>query len=258
MHRQQFQRHRLPQPVGTPRETPPPTRWMHPDFLHRILIAVLAAFALSGCEQLRVESIPAGEVVACDQAFGGWWRVEAESPGIDHADTLHLHVSDDCAQWITVETDADGQRTQDDVATQMRFEFRRIGEDGYLALSDVPNNPDDKHEVGDGYVLLRYVVRADRIDLFEGDPRREAHRVGEGLVAGKVESGAHAQCGTDGNCNVNTTITGDGHAIAEWLRRFDPIDRAFVELRRIDESLATELDPLLNLPPATGKPKPHE
>ena len=93
-------------------------------------------------------------------------------------------------RWVTVETDADGQRKQEDLSSQMRFDFRRIGDIGYLAVSDVPNNPDGKREVGEGFALLRYVVRTDRIDLFDGDPRREAHRIAEGLVRGKVESGS--------------------------------------------------------------------
>ena len=223
-----------------------------------VLLAALAAFALSGCEQLTVESIPSGEVVACDQAFTGWWRVQAESLDGDDDDALHLHVSDDCTRWVTVETDADGQRKQEDLSSQMRFDFRRIGDAGYLAVSDVPNNPDGKREVGEGYALLRYVVRVDRINLFEGDPRREAHRIAEGLVRGKVESGSQAQCGTDGNCNVNTTITGDGDAIADWLKRFDPIDRAFFELRRLDDKTTNDLDALLKSAPSDGKPKPHE
>lgn len=231
---------------------------MKPSLMKSVLIAALAVFALSGCEQLRVESIPTGEIMACDKDFTGWWRVEAESVDGDDDDALHLHISDDCAHWLTVETDADGQRKQDDLSTQMRFEFRQVGDARYLAVSDVPNNPSDKHEVGEGYALLRYVVRGDRIDLFEGDPRREAHRIAEGLVRGKVESGSHAQCGTDGTCNVNTTITGDGDAIADWLKRFDPIDRALFELRRIDDRTAAELDALLKSPPVDGKPKPHE
>ena len=226
--------------------------------MKRILIAALAAFALSGCEQLRVESIPAGEVVACDQDFVGWWRVEGESADGDDDDTLHLRISEDCAHWHTVETDADGQREQEDLSTQMRFDFRQVGDARYLAVSDVPNHPNDKHDVGEGFALLRYVVRGERIDLFEGDPRREAHRIAEGLVRGKVESSSHAQCGTDGNCNVNTTIAGDGDAIADWLKRFDPIDRALFELRRVDDKTATELDDLLKSPSSDGKPKPHE
>lgn len=225
--------------------------------MKRILIAALATFALSGCEQLRVESIPTGEVLACDSDFAGWWRVESDAAdGGDEA--VHLHVSDDCAHWRTVETDAEGRRKQDDLSTQMRFDFRRIGDARYLAVSDLPDNENGKHDVGEGFALLRYVVRDDRIGLFEGDPRREAHRIAEGLVRGKVESSSHAQCGTDGNCNVNTTITGDGDAIADWLKRFDPIDRALFELRRVDDKTATELDDLLKSPSSDGKPKPHE
>jgi hypothetical protein len=258
VHAQKLEHECLPHSIDLSMRTDVATVWRLPAALKCVLVALGTVFALSGCEQLTVESIPAGEVIACDQAFAGWWRVEAESVDGDDDEALHLHVSDDCARWLTLETDADGQRKQEDLSTQMRFDFRRVGDAGYLAVSDVPDNPNGRHEVGEGYALLRYVVREGRIDLFEGDPRREAHRIAEGLVRGKVESGAHAQCGTDGNCNVNTTITGDGHAIAHWLKRFDPIDRAFFELRRVDDRAGTELDALLKSPPADGKPKPHE
>lgn len=231
---------------------------MKPSLMNSVLIAALAAFALSGCEQLRVESIPTGEIIACDKEFAGWWRVEDESVDNNDDDAPLLHVSADCAHWLTVETDADGERKQDDLSAQMRFDFRRIGDDGYLAVSDIPDNPDDKHDVGEGYALLRYIVRSDRIDLFEGDPRREAHRIAGGFVNGRVESKSHGGCGADGGCAVNATITGGGDAIAAWLKRFDPIDRAFMELRRVDGQTAGELDALLKSPPADGKPKPHE
>ena len=225
--------------------------------MKRIIFALFFAFTLSGCEQLRVESIPTGENIACDPQFVGWWRVESESAnGGD--DVLHLHVNDDCKYWVTVENDSNGERKREDLAEQMGFDFRRVGDDHYLAVSDLSKNSEGKHEVGEGYALLRYVVHDDRIDLFEGDPRREAHRIAEGLVRGKVESGSHAQCGTDGNCNVNTTITGDGDAIADWLKRFDPIDRALFELRRVDNKTRSELDAILKTAPADGKPKPHE
>ncbi|HWT16669.1 MAG TPA: hypothetical protein VN581_12865 [Patescibacteria group bacterium] len=230
---------------------------MKPALVKPVLIALCAVFALSGCEVLRVESLPTGEIIACDKDFVGWWRVESESVEADD-DTLHLHLDNDCTHWTFVENDADGQRKQEDLSTQMRFDFRRVGDARYLAASDVPDNPDDKHDVGEGFALLRYVVRADRIDLFEGDPRREAHRVAEGLIRGTVESGSHARCGENGNCSVNTTITGDGDAIADWLKRFDPIDRSFMELRRVDARTTTELDELLKSPPADGKPRPHE
>lgn len=231
---------------------------MKPALMKSVPIAALAAFALSGCEQLRVESIPTGEIIACDKDFAGWWRVESESVDNDDDDAPLLHVSADCTRWITLESDADGTRKQDELSAQMRFDFRRIGDAGYLAVSDIPDNPGDKHEVGEGYALLRYVVRHDRIDLFEGDPRREAHRIAGGFVNGRVESKSHAGCGADGGCAVNATITGDGDAIAAWLKRFDPIDRAFMELRRIDDKPAAEFDALLKSPSADGKPKPHE
>lgn len=225
--------------------------------LKPVLLAALAAFTLSGCEQLTVESIPTGEAVACDKDFVGWWRVETESAN-DNDGALHLHVSDDCAHWLTVETDTGGEGKREDLSAQMRFDFRHVGDNEYLAVSNAADNANDKHEIGDGFVLLRYVVHDDHIDLFEGDPRREAHRIAEGLVRGKVEADSHAQCGTDGKCNVNTIISGDGDAIADWLKRFDPIDRAFVELRRVDAETTTELDALLKMPGSAGKPKPHE
>jgi hypothetical protein len=227
--------------------------------MKRVLVAVIAALALCGCEQLRVESVPSGEVVACDPALTGWWRVEAEAAdGGDDDDTLHLHVSADCAQWITVETDRDGDGKREDMAEKMRFEFRALGEDRYLAVSDRDPGSDGKREVGEGYALLRYVVRGQRVDLFEGDPRREAHRIAEGLVNGRVRADSHANCGADGKCSVNTMISGDGDAISAWLRRFDPIDVAFMELRRVDERVEAELATHLKTPPVDGKPKPHE
>lgn len=225
--------------------------------MKRLILVALAALVLSGCEQLRVESIPTGEVIACDQDFVGWWRVESESANGDD-DVLHLHVNDDCRYWVTVENDSNGERKREELAEQMGFDFRRVGDDHFLAVSDRSKDPEGKHEVGEGFALLRYVVRDDHIDLFEGDPRREAHRIAEGLVRGKVESSSHAQCGTDGKCNVNTTITGDGDAIADWLKRFDPIDRAFMELRRVDDETSKDLDVLLKSAPTDGKPKPHE
>lgn len=226
--------------------------------MNRIVCALIASLALAGCEQLRVESIPSGDIVACDSDFAGWWQVESESVDGSDDETMHLHVSDDCAQWISVETDRDGDSKRDDLATKMRFDFRTIGEDHYLAVSDREAGGEPSKEVGEGYALLRYVVRADRIDLFEGDPRREAHRIADGLVNGRVRADSHAGCGTDGECAVNTMISGDGDAIAAWIKRFDPIDRAFMELRRVDEKTATTLDAHLKPAATDGKPKPHE
>lgn len=225
--------------------------------MKKVLFALCTVFALSGCEQLRVESIPAGDVVACDQAFVGWWQVASQDED-KGADTLHLKVSGDCAHWFTVETSAEGQRKMEDLAVKMRFDQRRVDGSSYLAISDRPNAADHSREVGEGYVLLRYVVRAQGIDLFEGDPRREAHRIAEGLVRGKVDSNSPAQCGERGNCNVNTQISGDGAAIAEWLKRFDPLDHAFLNLQRIDEASAREFDLYLRTSDHSGKPRPHE
>lgn len=226
--------------------------------MKRILFALLAAFALSGCEQLRVESIPSGEIVACATAFAGWWRVESESVDADDDEAMHLHVSDDCAQWISVETDRDGDSKREDLATKMRFDFRTIGDEHYLAVSDREPGDEPSKDVGEGYALLRYVVRADRIDLFEGDPRREAHRIADGLVNGLVRADSHAGCGADGECAVSTMISGDADAIAAWVKRFDPIDRAFMELRRVDDKTAGTLDAHLKPAATDGKPKPHE
>ena len=229
--------------------------------MKRIVLAALAALALSGCEQLRVESIPTGEIVACDPAFAGWWRLQSESVDNDDDgddDAVSLQVSADCAHWVTLESESDGTHKREDMAEQMHFEFRALGDARYLAVSDLPGDTNGKHDVGDGYALLRYVVHSDRIDLFEGDPRREAHRIADGFVNGRVETKSHAGCGTDGGCSVNTIVTGDGDAIAAWLKRFDPIDRAFMELRRVDEATASTLDDLLKSAPAGGKPKPHE
>ena len=61
---------------------------MNPSLMKSVLIAALAVFALSSCEQLRVESIPTGEIMACDEDFTGWWRVEAESVDGDDDDAL--------------------------------------------------------------------------------------------------------------------------------------------------------------------------
>jgi hypothetical protein len=220
---------------------------MHQDVLHRILIAVLAAVALSGCEQLRVESIPAGEVVACDQAFGGWWRVEAESPELDDADTLHLHVSDDCAQWITIETDADGQRTQEDLSTQMRFDFRRVGEAGYLARI---GRAGQSRTAGTRSAMATRCCATSfaqgRIDLFEGDPRREAHRIGGG-TGGAARSNRALTRSAARTAIATSTPRSPATAMPSRIgcERFDPIDRAFVELRRVDDRAGTELDALL-------------
>jgi len=225
--------------------------------MKRILFAVIAAFALAGCEQLHVESIPTGEVIACDPAFSGWWRMQSEAVD-DDDNAVHLRVDETCTHWISVESESDGSSKTEDLAVNLRFEFRKLDEARYLLVSDRDPGESGKHDIGEGYALLRYVTRANRIDLFEGDPRREAHRIAEGLVSGKVETGSHANCGADGKCSVNTMITGDGDAIAAWLKRFDPIDRAFMELRRVDAEQQAQLDALLNKPPADGKPKPHE
>ena len=226
--------------------------------MRHLLCALIAAFALAGCEQLHVESIPTGEVIACDPAFAGWWQVESEAADDDDDEPMHLHVDADCMHWVSVETDSAGEREREELSEKMRFEFRKVDDDTYLAVSDRDPGESGKREVGDGHVLLRYVVRTDRIDLFEGDPRREAHRIAEGLVSGKVETGSHANCGADGKCSVNTMISGDGDAIAAWLKRFDPIDRAFLELRRVHTQQQAQLNALLKTPPADGKPKPHE
>lgn len=226
--------------------------------MKRLLCALLASLVLAGCEQLRVASLPAGEVMACDAALAGWWEVRSEMPLEESDDTMHLHVSDDCSQWVTVETDRDGKRKREVASEKIRFEFRKLDDARYLGLSDIGEAGSQLDSVGEGYVLLRYVVRDDRVDLFDGDPRREAHRIAEGLVVGSVESQSHLGCGDHGRCAVNTTIKGDEHAIASWIRRFDPLDRAVFELRRVDDRTQKKLAADLKSPPTDGKPKPHE
>lgn len=231
--------------------------------MKQLSLLFLAALVLTGCERVSVESVPTGKDLVCDKNLTGWWQVESERPdaGYDADESMHLHVSDDCARWVSVEQDNSEQTSiVEDMAVAMHIQLREVGEARYLVVSDRDKSAAGKHDIGEGFEVFRYVAHTDRIDLFEADPRREAHRVADGLVNGRVESSEPIRRadGTQSVSSVNTMITGDGDAIAAWLTRFDPIDRAFMELRRVDEKTQTKLGSHLKIPAFGGKPKPHE
>ena len=223
------------------------------------VLVLLATLVLSGCEQLSVQSPPSGEVIACDAALVGWWEMFGERPDAgDPDESMYLHVDATCAAWTSIEVDTQRGKNVVGQLDDLAIETRAVGDKRYIVVSDRDKTAAGKHEIGDGYVLYRYIAHRDRVDLFEGDPRREAHRIAEGLVNGRVEAKSHADCGDDGKCSVNTMITGDGDAIAAWLKRFDPLDSAVMELRRIDRKTEKQLERHLKSPAPTGKPKPHE
>jgi len=229
--------------------------------MKRLCLLLLAALVLSACERVNVESVPTGTVIDCDPALTGWWQVTSEHPDADsnEDESMHLFVSADCKRWVSVETDKKASTAKvDDIAGSMTFMIREVADARYLAVSDKDKSPEGKHEIGEGFELIRYVAHHDRIDLFEADPRREAHRVADGLVAGRVESSAQSVGDKHSASSVNTMLTGDGDAIADRLKRFDPIDVAFVELRRVDEKTQKRLEQDLKPVPLAGKPKPHE
>ncbi len=228
--------------------------------MKRLGLLFLAAFVLSGCERVSVESVPTGKALACDKDLTGWWQVESEqaSAANDEDESLHLFVSDDCSRWISVEQDAsEHTKRVEDMAIAMQIELREVEDARYLVLSDRDKSAAGKHDIGEGFELLRYIAHRNHVDLFEADPKREAHRVADGQVNGRVETTSHNP-NQPGSGNINTMITGDGDAIADWLKRFDPIDRAFMELRRVDEKTQSQLDRHLKTPAFGGKPKPHE
>ncbi len=216
------------------------------------LMALCTVFALSGCEQLRVESIPTGEVVACDNALTGWWTGSTE----DSDQEIFVHVSDDCSTWLSVEKNDDGSMKLENLGEEMKFQTLEINATRILAVS--PTTPDDDKYILDGHLLFRYEVNPSVLKLFAGSSRIEARRIAEGKVAGRVEARRVGDCGNRAPCEVNALITGSPDDIRGWLISFKPLNQKYATFKRVPTDASVDLEALLKSAPSDGKPKPHE
>jgi hypothetical protein len=231
--------------------------------MKRILIAALAAFALSGCDQLRVESIPTGEVVACDRDLTGWWQSFPEKDAEDtDGDDAVVYISDDCSDWVSFESLQDAVPKQESMLGEMKFDQRIVGGERYLAITELPKQGEDSSTPSEGITLLRYRRDGDRLTFYTGNTRREAHRIADALVSGRVETKSRNDCRSEdkGPCRsaLDVLILGDGNDIANWLTRFEPLDEPLAHLVRAEKIIVDRLSPLLIEAPTDGKPKPHE
>ena len=231
--------------------------------MKRILLAAFAAFALSGCDQLRVESIPTGEVVACDGKLTGWWQSvpQANEENSDSDDAV-VYISDDCADWISFESLQEAVPKKESMLGEMKFDQRIVNGERYLAITELPKQDDASSKPSEGITLLRYRRDGDRLTFYTGHTRREAHRIADALVSGRVETKSRNDCRAEDKapCRsaLDVLILGDGNDIANWLTRFEPLDEPLVHLVRADKAIIDRLSPLLIDTPTDGKPKPHE
>lgn len=222
--------------------------------MKRTLIVLFASLVLSGCEQLRVESIPTGEVVACDKALTGWWTGSTE----DSDQEIFVHVSDDCSTWLSVEKNDDGSMKLENLGEEMKFQTLEINATRILAVS--PTIPDDDKYILDGHLLFRYEVNPSVLKLFAGSSRIEARRIAEGKVAGRVEARRVGDCGNraPSPCEVNALIMGSPDDIRGWLISFKPLNQKYATFKRVPTDASVDLDALLKSAPSVGKPEPHE
>ncbi len=221
--------------------------------MNRILIALFTVFALSGCEQLRVESIPTGKAIACDPELVGWWTGSTE----DSADEVFVHVNSDCTKWSSIERDNEERFKIDDLGEDFKFQMVEVNADRILVVSPAKLDDSEKY-ILDGYALFRYTTESGKLKLYAGDTRKEAHRIADGKIAGRVEARHVGDCSGGAICEVNSLVTGTSDDIRSWLIRFKPLDQKYATFVRVPISDTPELDALLKSPPADGKPKPHE
>ena len=155
--------------------------------MQRAFAVVGLALLLGACNVTRFES-PPGEVLdSCDTRWRGLWITREDDGELGDA---AIHVDEACRLMMLDQAERGGPVKSVHVPSN----FARVGRDDYVVVSDLALKP--VFELGPvpgvseqpekTFVLMRYRIRGDRLELHDIDDRKVALLVVDGSIEGTV------------------------------------------------------------------------
>ncbi|MEO8010239.1 MAG: hypothetical protein ABI650_01200 [Dokdonella sp.] len=176
------------------------------------LVLLAASLLIGGCVETRFESTPGSVIESCDERWKGLWLDVSEKAPIDGADVAFL-VDESCRlQWLERP-----EKNGPVKAVHIPINFVRDGAHDYVvvadnqisAVVDLPKVHGVDPQPAKSFLIARYRLRDDRLEIDAIDSRRVARLVVDNVLDGSVDSRRN---------ELHVYVRGDRARILEILR----------------------------------------